>query len=262
MRLLSPPHLDLYGPSVNVYSPGNGATVANTITIAASSSDNYGVVGIQYQWDGANIGGEVGPGGSVGLDTHFYGNGWHTITAIARDARGYQATHSISVYVSNSAPGAGWLNWGNLMQWWEDEEFTGWTSYRSGCVSYDNRWNGSLHNAGASWWDAVGEGAGAYPTLWLPGNPNPTYYQMRFQMHWSRLEGGSDHNHVYLAFVLGGGEYVFFDNGSTYDGWAGPWNVNGGEGLQLLRWAIDGGWNSSFTQGLGAYYDFVPKYAS
>ena len=39
-------------------APANGATVAGTVTVTATASDNVGVAGVQFKLDGANLGAE------------------------------------------------------------------------------------------------------------------------------------------------------------------------------------------------------------
>src|SRR5205809_492696 len=45
-------------PTVSITAPTAGATVAGSVTVAASASDNVGVVGVQFKLDGANLGAE------------------------------------------------------------------------------------------------------------------------------------------------------------------------------------------------------------
>jgi hypothetical protein len=52
------PPPDTTQPSVSVTSPSSGATVSGTIALAASASDNVGVVGVQFFVDGAARGAE------------------------------------------------------------------------------------------------------------------------------------------------------------------------------------------------------------
>ena len=52
------PTPDTTSPNVQVTSPAGGATVTGQVTVAASASDNVGVTGVQFQLDGANLGGE------------------------------------------------------------------------------------------------------------------------------------------------------------------------------------------------------------
>src|SRR5881296_936851 len=91
-------------PTVSITAPTAGATVASTVTVAASASDNVGVVGVQFQLDGANLGAEVTTAPySTAWDTSTAANGSHSLTAVARDAAGNTATATaVTVTVSNA----------------------------------------------------------------------------------------------------------------------------------------------------------------
>src|SRR3989441_1203069 len=94
---------DLTPPTVAITTPPSGASVAGTITVAASATDNVGVVGAQFSPDGATLGGEatVAPY-SVSWNTTTALNGTHTPTAVARDAAGNStASAGVSVTVVN-----------------------------------------------------------------------------------------------------------------------------------------------------------------
>jgi hypothetical protein len=93
---------DTTPPIVSISSPANAATVSGSISISANASDNVGVVGVQFQLDGTNLGAEDTTAlYSVSWNTTTAGNGAHTLSAIARDAAGNKATASVSVTVSN-----------------------------------------------------------------------------------------------------------------------------------------------------------------
>src|SRR5437870_2956511 len=62
-------------PAVSLTAPAKGATVAGTVTISASATDNVGVVGVQFMLDGANLGAEV--------TTAPYATSWNTALASA-----------------------------------------------------------------------------------------------------------------------------------------------------------------------------------
>ena len=96
-------------PSVSVTQPAAGATVSGTVSVAASASDNVGVVGVQFRVDGADLGAEdtTSPY-QTSWDTLTVANGQHTLTAVARDAVGNTSTSSpVSVTVSNAPPPPG-----------------------------------------------------------------------------------------------------------------------------------------------------------
>ncbi len=100
------PNPDTTPPTVSITSPSSGATVSGTITVTANASDNVGVAGVQFKLDGANLGAEdtTAPY-SIPWDTTTASNGSHTLTAIARDTSGNQATSNpVTVTVSNAPP--------------------------------------------------------------------------------------------------------------------------------------------------------------
>src|SRR5437870_2542616 len=92
-------------PTVSITAPANGATVAGTVTVSATASDNVGVVGVQFKLDGANLGAEVTTAPySTAWDTSTAANGSHSLTAVARDAAGNTATATaVTVTVSNAS---------------------------------------------------------------------------------------------------------------------------------------------------------------
>ena len=97
------PPPDTTRPTVDITSPASGASVSGTIDVTANASDNVGVVGVQFQRDGVNLGAEdtTAPY-SVSWDTTTSGDGSHTLTARARDAAGNTTTSSgVTVTVSN-----------------------------------------------------------------------------------------------------------------------------------------------------------------
>jgi len=94
---------DTTPPTVTVTAPPASATVANTVTVAATASDNVGVVGVQVRLDGVALGPErtVAPY-TVSWDTRTAANGVHTLTAVARDAAGNRATSAGVVVIVNN----------------------------------------------------------------------------------------------------------------------------------------------------------------
>jgi Big-like domain-containing protein len=96
---------DTTPPTVRITSPASGAIVSGTITIAADSSDNVAVAGVQFKYNGINIGGEdnFAPY-AVTADTTAVPDGTYTLTAVARDLMGNQATSApVTVTVSNGS---------------------------------------------------------------------------------------------------------------------------------------------------------------
>src|SRR5439155_6786444 len=109
-----PPTGDTTPPTVSITAPANNATVSgSSVTVSANASDNFGVVGVQFKLDGANLGVEdtsAPYGGS--WNTTAAANGSHTLSAVARDAAGHQTTSSsVSVLVSNGTSTSGDVAW-------------------------------------------------------------------------------------------------------------------------------------------------------
>jgi|GEM_PF-2168548 len=97
--------VDVTPPTVTITAPTDGATVAGTINVNATATDDVNVVGVQFRLDGVNLGTEdlVAPY-SVNWSTITSSNGSHTLTAIARDAAGNTTTSSnVIVTVSNAS---------------------------------------------------------------------------------------------------------------------------------------------------------------
>src|SRR5439155_11239376 len=91
---------------VSITAPAAGASVAGTVTVSASATDNVGVVGVQFKLDGALLGVEdtVAPY-SISWNTTTASNGSHSVTAVARDAAGNTtASAAVSVTVNNPVP--------------------------------------------------------------------------------------------------------------------------------------------------------------
>jgi hypothetical protein len=96
---------DTTPPTISLSAPANSAKVSGTsVTVLAAASDNVGVVGVQFKLDGVNLGTEdTSAPYSVSWDTTTIGNGSHTLTAVARDAAGYNKTSAaVAVQVNGS----------------------------------------------------------------------------------------------------------------------------------------------------------------
>jgi hypothetical protein len=103
------PPADTTPPTVGITSPASGTTVSGAMTVTANVSDNVGVAGVQFKFNGGNMGPEViaAPYAYV-ADTTTVANGPYTLTAVARDAAGNLTTSApVTVTVSNiSSPPA------------------------------------------------------------------------------------------------------------------------------------------------------------
>jgi Concanavalin A-like lectin/glucanases superfamily/Bacterial Ig domain len=118
-------------PTVSITAPSNNATVSGTLTVTASASSNPGVVSVQFQLDGVNLGAAVTASPySVSWNTTASLNGTHTLTAIATSSAGNTITSTVvTVTVSNAA--------GPVGLWTFD------TSETSGNTYLDSSGNGS-----------------------------------------------------------------------------------------------------------------------
>ncbi len=87
---------DTQPPTVSITSPTANQTVAlrSQFTLNVATSDNVGVVAVQYMLDGANLGSPVTTttGGSFSMGWTAAPRGWHTLTAVAGDAAGNTTT--------------------------------------------------------------------------------------------------------------------------------------------------------------------------
>ncbi len=92
-------------PTVTLTSPVTDI-VAGTVTVAATASDNVGVVGVQFKLDGVNLGAEVlAPPYQVTWDTTTATDTSHLLSAEARDAANNVGVASVAVEVFNTAIG-------------------------------------------------------------------------------------------------------------------------------------------------------------
>ena len=103
---------DITPPSVSMTVPSSGATVAgSSVTLTATSTDDVGVVGVQFKLDGTtNIGSEITSTSSPNTYTTTWNStaintySSHTLYAVARDAAGNHSTSTVTVNVDNVAP--------------------------------------------------------------------------------------------------------------------------------------------------------------
>ncbi len=96
---------DDLAPTVSITSPIPGSTISgSTVVVSANANDSDGIVGVQFKLDGANLGVEdTAAPYSIIFDSMAIVNGYHTLTAIARDPSGNIATSSlVTVNVNNT----------------------------------------------------------------------------------------------------------------------------------------------------------------
>jgi len=94
------------GNAVTITSPPSGARVSGNIAVNASASAPLGVAAVQFLLDGVNLGSEDAAAPySVSWPTTAASEGWHTLTAVARDSSGLQfSSDPVMVTVSNTPP--------------------------------------------------------------------------------------------------------------------------------------------------------------
>lgn len=97
----TPAAADATPPTVSIVSPGDGATVSDTIVLSAAASDNVGVASVQFQLDGVNLGPPLAAPYDYRWNTLTASNGRHALSAIARDHDGNQAVSEIGLSVLN-----------------------------------------------------------------------------------------------------------------------------------------------------------------
>jgi hypothetical protein len=122
------------GLVVTITSPPSGARVGDTITVPANVTGPLGVTGVQFKLDGVNLGTEdtTAPY-SVSWDTNAAADGWHTLTAVARDASGLQyVSDPVTVTVANTPPPAT-----PVMRY---EETDASVSFTAGWIQGDSGW--------------------------------------------------------------------------------------------------------------------------
>ena len=97
------PPPDKTAPTVTITAPTDGASVAGSVAVDASASDDVGVTSVAFAVDGTSIGTDTTQPYEVPWNTTLVANGGHTLTAQAVDAAGNTGTSSsIGVTVANT----------------------------------------------------------------------------------------------------------------------------------------------------------------
>ena len=97
---------DTTPPTIRLTNPTGNPLISGTIVPSAYASDNIGVVGVQFQLNGVNLGSEVTAAPyRFAWDTTQVADGTYTLTAVARDAEGNRTASSpVSVTIDNTPP--------------------------------------------------------------------------------------------------------------------------------------------------------------
>ena len=88
---------DTTPPVVTITSPVNGSTVSGTVTIGANATDDVAVASIMLSLDGSVVATTNASSVSYRWNTKRAARGSHTITAVAKDTSGNQASATIKV---------------------------------------------------------------------------------------------------------------------------------------------------------------------
>jgi hypothetical protein len=126
-------------PMVSITSPTNGQFVSAALSLTASASDSVGVANVQFLVDGAPFGTVSAAPYTMSLQTTTLTNATHTITAVATDNVGNQATSAaVTVAVDNVTTGAT----AGLVAYWSFD-----STYVNGTTLFDQ--SGNMNNATA-----------------------------------------------------------------------------------------------------------------
>ena len=94
---------DTTAPSVSFTSPSSGATVSgSSVSVTATASDNVGVSSVQFKIGSSVIFTDTSSPYAATLNTTQYSNGAYTLSAIATDAAGNEATTTRGITISNA----------------------------------------------------------------------------------------------------------------------------------------------------------------
>ncbi|WP_258046262.1 galactose oxidase-like domain-containing protein [Leifsonia shinshuensis] len=100
--------------------PAGGSTVAGTVAVSATATDDVGVASVQFLLDGAPLSSAVTSSPyTIQWDSTSVANGSHSLSAIARDGAGNQATAPpIAVTVANTTNDPSVVgSWGPVVPW-------------------------------------------------------------------------------------------------------------------------------------------------
>jgi|GEM_PF-4205315 YD repeat-containing protein len=87
--VISGPTRDAMPPTVSIVSPAAGFVASGTVPVVASATDASGVTGVQFRLDGVGVGNEVtGAPFTYRWNAASSSEGYHTVSAVARDAAG------------------------------------------------------------------------------------------------------------------------------------------------------------------------------
>ena len=99
------PAADTTAPVVAIGTPSADATLAGTMSVAGTASDNTNLAKVEVSVDGGPYGLASGTSSwNDSIDTTAYGDGAHTLAARATDASGNRTVVTVAVSFANSSP--------------------------------------------------------------------------------------------------------------------------------------------------------------
>ena len=192
---------DTTPPTVSITAPANGATVfGSSVALAATAADNVGVTKVEFRVDGVLLTTDSSAPYTATWDASTAAAGAHTITATAYDAAGNTTVSSVSVTV----PTVSFSD-----SFGTDDLATNWTQ-QSGTWSISGgqlqmTTSDSTHHLCV---------AKSTPTLGDQYVESVLSCSSGYQFGLAaRYQDASDY---YLAWVTGGGVYLFKNVGGTY----------------------------------------------
>jgi hypothetical protein len=176
-------------PAIAFSSPADESSISSTIAVRAASTQVEKVKAVTFLLDGDEIAKSAGSTGAFKWDTTKIGDGWHTLSAIAKDTSGKETTANVAVMVHNFvdrvAPGISieWPMDGNLKDNWlatrvhvvDNIGVTSVETYIDGklvatsnVAPFDTRWNWSKlskgpHTLQTKAYDAAGNSSSSAP---------------------------------------------------------------------------------------------------
>ena len=88
-------------PVLAFSAPADESSVSSTVAVRAASSQVDTIKAVSFYVDGELIAKTSGPAGNIKWDTTKVGDGWHTLSAVAKDANGKESEANLAVMVHN-----------------------------------------------------------------------------------------------------------------------------------------------------------------
>lgn len=96
------PPPDTIDPTLAITAPTAGQTLSGTVAVTAEAFDESGIASVSFEIDGLTVKVDSAAPYGVSWDTAGFGNGSHTLRAVAQDNAGNSSTVEISVTIDNA----------------------------------------------------------------------------------------------------------------------------------------------------------------